>query len=102
MNAPWGLAYAPASWGRAAGDLLVGQFGNGRIEMFNPTNSKHTGTVRDDQGHKLAIDGLWALMAGDATSGGVGTVLFTAGPNEEEDGLYGVLTFVDRSHEDDD
>ena len=41
--------------------------------MFNPTNSKHTGTVRDDQGHKLAIDGLWALMAGDATSGGVGT-----------------------------
>ena len=103
MNAPWGLTYAPASWGRAAGDLLVGQFGNGRIEMFNPTNSKHTGTVRDGDGHKLAIDGLWALMAGDATSGGVGTVLFTAGPNEEEDGLYGVLTFVVRSdHEDDD
>ncbi|MBK5333931.1 MAG: TIGR03118 family protein [Ilumatobacteraceae bacterium] len=102
MNAPWGLAYAPASWGRAAGDLLVGQFGNGRIEMFNPRNGKHTGTVRDDQGHKLAIDGLWALMAGDATSGGVDTVLFTAGPNEEEDGLYGVLTFVARSHHEDD
>jgi uncharacterized protein (TIGR03118 family) len=103
MNAPWGLTYAPASWGRAAGDLLVGQFGNGRIEMFNPTNGKHTGTVRDGDGHKLAIDGLWALMAGDATSGGVDTVLFTAGPNEEEDGLYGVLTFVERSgHEDDD
>ena len=49
MNAPWGLAYAPASWGGAAGDLLVGQFGNGRIEMFDPTNSKHTGTVRDEQ-----------------------------------------------------
>jgi hypothetical protein len=41
-------------------------------------------------------------MAGDATSGGVDTVLFTAGPNEEEDGLYGVLTFVERSHRGDD
>ena len=100
MNAPWGLAYAPASWGRAAGDLLVGQFGNGQIEMFNPETGRHTGTVRDGQHHKLAIDGLWALMAGDASSGGDGTVLFTAGPNEEADGLYGVLTFVAPSHHD--
>ena len=53
MNAPWGLAYAPPSWGRAAGDLLVGQFGNGQIEMFDTQNGHHTGTVRDDQGHKL-------------------------------------------------
>jgi uncharacterized protein (TIGR03118 family) len=103
MNAPWGLAYAPASWGRAAGDLLVGQFGNGQIEMFDPHTGRHTGTVRDDQGHKLAIDGLWALMAGDATSGGNGSILFTAGPNEEVDGLYGVLTPFQRSdHEHDD
>lgn len=104
MNAPWGLAYAPSSWGRAAGDLLVGQFGNGQIELFDPHNGHHTGTVRDDQGHKLVIDGLWALMAGDATSGGDGSMLFTAGPNEEVDGLYGVLTFVPRSphHEHDD
>ena len=98
MNAPWGLAYAPPSWGDAAGDLLVGQFGNGRIEMFDPWSGHHTGTVRDDSGHKLEIDGLWALMAGDATAGGVDTLLFTAGPNEEEDGLYGVLTFVPKSH----
>ncbi|MEY2444036.1 MAG: hypothetical protein QOE00_616 [Ilumatobacteraceae bacterium] len=98
MNAPWGLAYAPASWGDAAGDLLVGQFGNGQIEMFDPHNSHHTGTVRDAQGHKLMIDGLWALMAGDATSGGDGSILFTAGPNAEVDGLYGVLSPVQRSH----
>jgi uncharacterized protein (TIGR03118 family) len=97
MNAPWGLAYAPASWGRAAGDLLVGQFGNGQIEIFNPRTGNHVGTVRDDQGHKLVIDGLWALMPGDATSGGDGSMLFTAGPNEEVDGLYGVLTFVEKS-----
>ena len=98
MNAPWGLAYAPTSWGKAAGDLLVGQFGSGQIEMFDPQNGHHTGTVGDDQGHKLVIDGLWALMAGDATSGGDGSILFTAGPNEEVDGLYGVLTAVQRSH----
>ena len=100
MNAPWGLTYAPASWGDAAGDLLVGQFGNGRVEMFDPWSGHHDGTVRDDSGHKLSIDGLWALMAGDTTAGGADTVLFTAGPNGEEDGLYGVLTFVPRTHHD--
>jgi uncharacterized protein (TIGR03118 family) len=97
MNAPWGLAYAPDSWGKAAGDLLVGQFGNGRIEMFDPRSGDHDGTVRDDQGSKLVIDGLWALMPGDDTSGGADSMLFTAGPNEEVDGLYGVLTFVPRT-----
>lgn len=102
MNAPWGLAYASAAWGKAAGSLLVGQFGNGRIEIFNPWDGKHTGTVRDSDGQKLVIDGLWALMAGDATSGGDGSILFTAGPAEEEDGLYGVLTFVEKSHHGDD
>ncbi len=102
LNAPWGLAYAPASWGRAAGDLLVGQFGSGRIEMFDPWSGKHDGTVRDADGHKLVIDGLWALMAGDTTSGGADTILFTAGPNDETDGLYGVLTRAQRSHHEDD
>jgi uncharacterized protein (TIGR03118 family) len=101
LNAPWGLAYAPDSWGKAAGDLLVGQFGNGRIEMFDPRSGDHVGTVRDDQGHKLVIDGLWALMPGDDTSGGAGSMLFTAGPNEEVDGLYGVLTFVPRTDDGD-
>ena len=102
MNDPWGLAYAPASWGKAAGDLLVGQFGDGRIEMYDPWSGKHDGTVRGADGHKLVIDGLWGLMAGDATSGGPDTILFTAGPNGEVDGLYGVLTLVDRSHHHDD
>ncbi|MGZ4764645.1 MAG: TIGR03118 family protein, partial [Ilumatobacteraceae bacterium] len=101
LNAPWGLAYAPASWGRAAGDLLVGQFGSGRIEMFDPWSGSDDGTVRDAQGHKLVIDGLWALMAGDTTSGGADTILFTAGPNDETDGLYGVLTRTHRSHHED-
>ena len=92
MNAPWGLALAPSSFGEHAGDLMVGQFGNGRVELYDTHDGDHTGTVRDASGHKLVIDGLWGLMRGDATSGGVGSVLFTAGPNGETDGLYGVLT----------
>jgi uncharacterized protein (TIGR03118 family) len=91
MNAPWGLAYAPSSWGRHAGELLVGQFGDGRIEMFDPMSGEHTGTVRDDHGKPLVIDGLWGLLAADPTAGGAGNVLFTAGPHDEADGLYGVL-----------
>ena len=92
MNAPWGLALAPSSFGAHVGELMVGQFGNGRIELYDTRDGDHTGTVRDANGHKLVIDGLWGLMRGDATAGGVGSVLFTAGPNGENDGLYGVLT----------
>ena len=101
MNAPWGLAFAPESWGRAAGDLLVGQFGNGRIEMYDTRRGDHVGTVDDATGRALVIDGLWALMAGDSTAGGVGTMLFTAGPNDEADGLYGVLSVLPAVQHDD-
>jgi uncharacterized protein (TIGR03118 family) len=94
LNAPWGLAYAPSSWGSVAGQLLVGQFGNGRIETFDTADGEHTGSLRDGHGRALAIEGLWGLMAGDITAGGAGTILFTAGPNDEADGLYGILSAV--------
>jgi uncharacterized protein (TIGR03118 family) len=92
VNAPWGLAYAPASWGRLAGMLLVGQFGTGRIEVFDPATGDYEGPARGLDHHPIVIDGLWGLLPGDATAGGVGSLLFTAGPNDEADGLYGVLT----------
>jgi uncharacterized protein (TIGR03118 family) len=72
--------------------LLVGQFGDGRIETFDPATGEYAGPLRATDHHPVVIDGLWALMAGDATAGGVGSILFTAGPNDEEDGLYGVLS----------
>lgn len=97
MNAPWGLALAPASWGAHAGELLVGQFGNGQVEMYDARDGDHSGTLSDGDGHPIVIDGLWALLAGDATSGGVGSVLFTAGPNEEADGIYGIITVSERN-----
>jgi uncharacterized protein (TIGR03118 family) len=89
LNAPWGLAIAPASFGRFAGALLVGNFGDGRIGAYR--GDHFLGQLRDTSGHRLAIDGLWALQPGTAASGGVGTLWFSAGPDDESHGLVGQL-----------
>ena len=94
LNAPWGLALAPASFGRFAGDLLVGNFGDGQINAYEETGSgfQHRGTLRDASGQKLVIDGLWALEFGNAGSNGTPDQLFfTAGPDEESHGLFGMI-----------
>ena len=89
LNAPWGLAIAPASFGSFAGALLVGNFGDGRIGAFR--NGQFLGALRDATGHRIQIDGLWALLPGTATTGGVGTLWFSAGPDDETHGLVGQL-----------
>jgi uncharacterized protein (TIGR03118 family) len=95
LNSPWGLALAPASFGRFAGDLLVGNFGDGQINAYEETASgfEHRGTLRDASGGKLVIDGLWALQFGNAGSNGnPDTLFFTAGPDGESHGLFGTIT----------
>jgi uncharacterized protein (TIGR03118 family) len=96
LNAPWGLAIAPASWGSAAGSLLVGNFGDGRINII----AKHgyhfadevTGQVRvTSTGKPFAEPGLWGLLPGTAATGGTNALWFTAGINHEQNGLLGVL-----------
>jgi uncharacterized protein (TIGR03118 family) len=89
LNAPWGLAFAPASWGSLAGDLLVGNFGDGRINAYD--GDHFDGQLRGTDGRPITIDGLWALLPGTASTGGVDTVWFSAGPNDESDGLVGQL-----------
>jgi uncharacterized protein (TIGR03118 family) len=95
LNAPWGLAQAPAGWGAFGGDLLVGNFGDGSIHAFKeqPDGSfEYAGSVRDENGKKLVIDGLWALEFGNSGSNGnPQTLYFTAGPNDEADGLFGSI-----------
>jgi uncharacterized protein (TIGR03118 family) len=91
LNAPWGLEIAPASFGAIAGDLLVGNFGDGRISVFDPANGRFRGLLRDAQGKAIAIDGLWDLLHGTANTGGTDAVWFSAGPNGEEHGLIGLL-----------
>jgi len=95
LNAPWGLALAPASFGRFGGDLLVGNFGDGKINAYarRPNGTfAYRGALRGTDGEALSIDGLWALGFGnDAAAGPAGTLFFTAGPDDEEHGLFGKI-----------
>lgn len=93
MNAPWGVALAPADFGRFSGMLLVGQFGSGHIAAFDPQTGRFAGLVRGSPSRPLKIDGLWALSFGNgAGAGPLNTLYFTAGPDEEVHGLFGTIT----------
>jgi uncharacterized protein (TIGR03118 family) len=92
LNAPWGLAKAPAGFGTFSGDLLVGNFGNGRIHAFDPHTLLFKGTLRNRHHEPLVIDGLWALLPGNGTEAGTDEVIFTAGPDGEAHGLLGTLS----------
>jgi uncharacterized protein (TIGR03118 family) len=91
LNAPWGMALAPRSFGAFAGQLLVGSFGDGRISVVNPRTGSFHGLLADRHHKPIAIDGLWALLPGTATTGGTDAVWFSAGPNDESHGLLGQL-----------
>ncbi len=95
LNAPWGLALAPASFGRFGGDLLVGNFGDGQINAYAELSNghfEHRGELRGADGSSLTIDGLWALQFGKAGNNGpAGTLFFTAGPDDETHGLFGSI-----------
>lgn len=90
LNAPWALAIAPASFGRFAGDLLVGNFGDGRINAYD-AHGHFRGQLRDAHRKPLTIDGLWALLPGTAVTGGTDTLWFSAGIQDEEHGLVGQI-----------
>lgn len=95
LNAPWGLAVAPGSFGTLAGALLVGNFGDGRISAFDRLTDAYLGQLLDTSNQPLAIDGLWALSPGnDASAGSSQRLYFTAGPDGESHGLFGVLSAV--------
>jgi uncharacterized protein (TIGR03118 family) len=92
LNAPWGLAIAPPSFGSLAGALLVGNFGDGHINAFNAATGAFLDELKDPDGEPIAIDGLWALQVGNGGNGGsADTVYFTAGLFDETHGLFGSL-----------
>ena len=95
LDAPWGLAKAPPDFGRFGGDLLVGNFGDGQINAYEEMPNghfEHRGTLHAAENGKLVIDGLWALEFGNSgNNGDAQTLFFTAGPNDEEDGLFGTI-----------
>ena len=95
LDSPWGLAIAPSSFGSLAGALLVGNFGDGRINAYNATTGVSLGALVDPDGEPIQIDGLWALRVGNGGAGGnANTVYFTAGLFGEMHGLFGSLAPV--------
>ena len=91
LNSPWGIARASFAFGRFSGDILVGNFGNGKIHAFD-SNGNSLGMLRDANGKPLVIDGLWKLTLGGGAKSSSDTLYFTAGPNGEMDGLFGTIT----------
>jgi len=94
LNSPWGLARAPSGFGPFSGKLLAGNFGDGRISAFDQFSGDFAGQLNDEHGEPIAIDGLWGLRFGTATTGGTTTLLFSAGINDERDGLVGSINAV--------
>jgi uncharacterized protein (TIGR03118 family) len=91
LNAPWGLALAPRHFGPFSGDLLVGNFGDGAINAYDPQTGNFDGTLMNKDGNQIKIDGLWALRFGNGVIGTPQTLLFTAGIGDEQHGLFGEI-----------
>jgi uncharacterized protein (TIGR03118 family) len=90
LNAPWGVALAPSSFGEFSKDLLIGNFGDGRINAFDPLTGAFLGALLDNAMNPIVIDGLWALSFGNGFAAGqTNELFFTAGPDEEANGLFG-------------
>jgi uncharacterized protein (TIGR03118 family) len=101
MNAPWGLALAPATgFGNASGKLLVGMFGSGYVAMFDPATGDFTCLLRTRRGKPIEIEGLWALRFGNGGNAGPTTTLFfTAAIDDEEHGLFGTITSISKGNQ---
>jgi uncharacterized protein (TIGR03118 family) len=93
LNSPWGVVMAPEHFGTLGGDLLVGNFGDGTISAFDPKSHDFVGQLMLNGGQAFSEPGLWGLIFGNGHSGGkTGTLYFTAGINNEKDGLFGSLS----------
>jgi uncharacterized protein (TIGR03118 family) len=91
LDSPWGLALAPAGFGRFSGDLLVGNFGNGHINVYSPSTGRHLGQLQQPSGRPIVIDGLWGLSFGNGNAARTDELLFSAGPDGESHGLLGKI-----------
>jgi uncharacterized protein (TIGR03118 family) len=94
LNSPWGMALAPVGFGGFDGALLIGNFGDGRINAFNATTGGYLGTLLDASGKVISNSGLWSLTFGNgAKAGSSRTLYFTAGiagsGKVEDHGLFG-------------
>jgi uncharacterized protein (TIGR03118 family) len=91
LNSPWGVARASFAFGRFSGDILVGNFGDGKINAFD-SEGNLVDNLKDGKGKPVVIDGLWTSTLGGGRNSSSDTLYFTAGPNNETDGLFGTIT----------
>src|ERR1700682_5517449 len=104
LNSPWGLALAPDNFGPFSGALLVGNFGDGHINAYSSRSGRFIGTLANEAGAPIQIEGLWGIRFGNGSTGGgalapTNTLYFAAGIGEEQHGLFGTITSVGE-HED--
>jgi uncharacterized protein (TIGR03118 family) len=90
LNSPWAVVRAPAGFGAIGGDILVGNFGDGKIGVYDPSTGAFRTSLHDANGDEVEIDGLWGLVFGPAAAST--TLYFAAGTNDERDGLLGTIT----------
>ena len=110
LSSPWGVVWTPRDFGELSNDILVGNFGSGQIAAYNGFTGKFIGMMKDLNDQTITINGLWALAFGNSAAGCPSTppagsglppcgaagpynsLFFTAGINDEADGLFGTLT----------
>jgi uncharacterized protein (TIGR03118 family) len=97
LNSPWGMAIAPSFFGEYSNTLLVGNFGDGKINAFDVASGKQVGTLKFKNGNPIALEGLWGLAFGNNRNGGdANTLYFTAGVSgggsREDHGVFGSIS----------
>ncbi len=98
LNAPWGVALAPADFGHYSNRLLVSNFGDGTITAYDQKTGNYLGHVRGADNRKLMVPGIWGIQFGNGVnSQPLNTLFFAAGPNEEVNGVYGSITVTTRA-----
>ena len=97
LNSPWGIARASFAFGPFSGKILIGNFGDGRINVFN-NDGRLVDQLEDAHGRPLVIEGLWTLTLGGGRNSSPDTLYFSAGPNDETNGLFGTITLASSHH----
>jgi uncharacterized protein (TIGR03118 family) len=95
LNSPWAVTRASFAFGRFSGRILIGNFGNGRINAFD-NHGQFAGELEDAQGNPVVIDGLWTLTLGGGRGSNSDALYFAAGPNGETNGLFGTIAPASR------
>ena len=93
LNAPWGIVQASSNFGPFSNAILIGNFGDGAINAFDPTTGNFLGQIKDPTGKVITNSGLWAIVFRTDGIGDPNTLYFTAGLNNEQHGLFGKISF---------